>query len=546
MLETANEHHVQEQRRAAHWSELEQALQRLKHTSENKQIDSVLDQKDIPHDKKILTDREAKSQELPSMNYGASQPTEPKLLSDLHLRPRKKGDSLEKELKHIQSWIEGHNTSLSDTTRKKLGTAFNQLETCIEHQYGQKTLPRCHRPSVQSKEVPKDDLHTVLDQMISALECQSNIFASGTVRDMASQVQTLVEKLGRYNKLHDNKETLHALLDVLEQLARRGETTQQSTIESHIAPQELTAWKHVIEHNIHMYQQRLETLIHDTVIQRLDDLAQKLFELSTAKPEPSAPALSEDKLDERINQFEQHLSVLLQDIPKNQNDITQKVDHLSERMDEAQANPPQHVLLTKELESLLNTFKEKITQITLADTTKLKDILDSVLKSMLDMKSSTLASDQSIFAALRDLETQVHNIHETINGFAFPNNPQHSEEAIGRLTTAIRKIQASEQGTPDIKDSCHVHHEQDTFRAHLIETARETPFSLFSEERQPVDLDQVHFENISDPIIDRQETEQTDQDETTAASEKNIRHNLEQRLGVLRKIRKSLKLRWSA
>jgi hypothetical protein len=281
---------------------------------------------------------------------------------------------------------------------------------------------------------------------------------------------------------------------------------------------------------------------------RLDDIARGMTENRVGA------GLWEDvsrALDAKIADFEQQLTNLLPPVSSQHEDITRRMDALNNTVGtvcEAVTRSDQTVA---ELRDFTGQLKERLNQAPAVDGLKLKETLLQLAAGFEELKASSLASDKTVHTALREMETQLKALLAGISDAPHVDDEAGTGE-IGRLTTAIRKINALEAEESD-KSSGGDETATASLRGRLIDSAREAPLPLNEDtggekpgESSPGD-DKPVFENQNStaPLAVPAANSAGLALETTTGGRQAKNRKLDKRIGLMKRLLNVVSGRWS-
>ena len=290
----------------------------------------------------------------------------------------------------------------------------------------------------------------------------------------------------------------------------------------------------------------------DEMTRRLDRLAQRLDPLDVGS------------IGDRLAFITGQLAEVLRIGSEEHGDLLRKVDVLSERVDDVRVCVPSQNAALSDLRDLLNELGNKIGQTVDDGSERHRGILEAVRLGLLEVKASNAASDEQVRATLRELENQIRVLRlpadrqklvsETVEGA--------DSRSVGRLTAAVRHMQHQSTGTEgpsanlrapasSLVVPTEASAARNDLRTQLIAAARRASEPDTKAERDDsVSKAVLSKEPPADPLEDLRlkamATENRSRKTKAASESSDANTSLEERINLLKLVKRSLGARWSA
>lgn len=561
----------------SHWSALESALLRMKKAQDSPatHVNNTLENTvSVPYsDKEEKESLDQEEEKLASNKFekdrNNADPDNLEERASQEIIPQNtpspdRAKPLTNQLIELHSLIDTYGNRLSTKARDHLISVFPLLEQHIE------ALPACassqetdqHVSPLSDKDVSQ--LCVALTRMIAVLEHKSASLTPDTIYEMALKVQNLAIRLYRIVHTDTPKEDLKHLLGVVETLTQsqdfsltaNQDRNKQKLLNQKVVSSELNQWKQSIETSLNSHHKQVEGLIQELILERLDALAGKMFNIAEAKKIPqnegtdSASEISHSELEKQVRSF-------LELYPTHHAELIHKVNEIKGSVQETQDVLLKPLSSLSDLSALLTSLKQKLAQLNLLeDETRQKKNYELILKSVEDLKASSFASSQSVHSALLDLEEELKTV-----ALSLKKSEHSSQDTDHRLTYAIRKIQRNNSLDQVSGNNPQSGAEPNQLRSRLIEAVRsapalpETPPSKSEEKTIKQNTTFKEDDNRALPVLDSLKEDAIrgavvevllEERKQEAYNQELERHDLEQRISILKKIKSSLGKRWSA
>jgi len=556
-----------------HWAELEEALTRLRKASDNPLTAEDADDSVTEEPKQEAEALSDKNEPIEAHNPAVAATEEPEMetainaesSSDNALEIETSGHepaNVQKQLAEIHQLLTQYGPHLSSLAKNRLRTVFDIFREQKE------ALSEACKTDEETAGFTHTDIDGVLKQMADIVEQDSPHLSADQLLDLAEQIQNLAKRLNAIQGRTVEKVNLKALLIMLERCAdqwkREMVLARDARVDMTNNWLELHNWKKNLEKSVSEHQRKVENLFQDVMILRLDQLSEKMVALAEEKQNKPIPDSAIVQMDEKLANYDDQIRILLGELPKQHSELTQKFDQLNAAISAIPVQTSDSPEMHDELCLLLSGLKEKLSQLSLLDVSKHKTALTAMLEEFKAFKASALASDHSIHAALRDLENRMQNFQVS------ETNTEQENISVNRFTRAIHMVNAADRQDMNTSPSSQ---DPDSIRAQLVESARSAPSPLVEEtaemhqnmenhpadlngdlsmQRKPADLDRARFGTREAMIAEHDIPLSASTQESSPSAgqpdqkEQDLRRDLEERIGLLKRIKGSLRMRWSA